>query len=63
MVADKAHITVRHYQMFESGERRVSNASFTTASKVLKTLEIDLGDFVCGECALTGQESGRSDDE
>ena len=62
-VAAKAHITVRHYQMFESGERKISSASFHTASKVLETLEIDMGAFARGECALTEQKSGRLGNE
>lgn len=50
-VADKASITIRHYQMFESGERKVSTASFLTASKVLETLGLDLTAFARGEYA------------
>ena len=51
-VADKARITIRHYQMFESGERKLSTSSFLTASKVLETLELDLTAFARGEYAL-----------
>lgn len=47
-VADKASITIRHYQLFESGERKLSSASFITASKVLSALEIDLTAFASG---------------
>lgn len=47
-VADKASITIRHYQLFESGERKLSSASFNTASKVLSALEIDLSAFANG---------------
>ena len=48
-VATKASITLRHYQMFESGERKLSSSSFTTASKVLKALNLDLTAFANGE--------------
>jgi len=48
-VADKARITIRHYQMFESGERKLSTSSFRTASKVLNSLGIDLTAFARGE--------------
>ena len=48
-VAEKASITLRHYQMFESGERKLSSSSFTTASKVLKALNLDLTVFANGE--------------
>ena len=48
-VAIKASITLRHYQMFESGERKLSSSSFITASKVLKALNLDLTAFANGE--------------
>ena len=48
-VAEKARITIRHYQMFESGERKLSTSSFITASKVLEALELDLTVFARGE--------------
>jgi len=51
-VADKANITIRHYQMFESGERKLSSASFSTASKVLDALKLDLTTFARGDYAL-----------
>ena len=51
-VADKARITIRHYQMFESGERKLSTSLFNTASKVLEALELDLTAFARGEYAL-----------
>ena len=44
-VADKADITIRHYQLFESGERKLSSSSFITASKVLNALELDITSF------------------
>ena len=48
-VADKADITIRHYRMFESGERKLTTASFFTASKVLNALELDLTAFARGD--------------
>ena len=48
-VADKAAITIRHYRMFESGERKLSSSTFTTASKVLNALELDLTAFGRGD--------------
>ena len=62
-VAAKAHITVRHFQMFESGERKVSNASFRTARNVLETLGIDLYAFAHGEYARSEQKPGSIDNE
>jgi len=51
-VADKARITIRHYQMFESGERRLSTSSFMTAGKVLDALGLDLTAYARGDYAL-----------
>ena len=51
-VAVKADITLRHYQMFESGERKLSTSSFLTASRVLSTLALDLSTFASGEYAV-----------
>ena len=48
-VADIASITIRHYRMFESGERKLSTSSFLIASKVLTALELDLTAFAEGE--------------
>ena len=50
-VAEKSRITIRHYQMFESGERKLSTSSFNTAAKVLEALELDLTAFARGEYA------------
>jgi transcriptional regulator with XRE-family HTH domain len=50
-VADKAKITIRHYRMFESGERKLSTSSFITASKVLEALSLDLTAFARGDYA------------
>ena len=51
--ADKARISIRHYQMFESGERRLSTSSFLTASKVLEALELDLTSYARGLCVIS----------
>jgi len=48
-VADKAGVAMRHYQMFEGGTRKLSTSSFNLASKVLKTLELDLTAFANGD--------------
>ena len=56
-VADKARITIRHYQMFESGERKLSTSSFNTASKVLEALGLDLTAFARGEYASCETDS------
>ena len=48
-VADKAHIAIRHYRMFESGERRLTTSSFVTASNVLRALKLDLTAFARGD--------------
>ena len=47
-VADRAHITLRQYQKFESGERKLTSASFSTASNILKALELDITTFARG---------------
>jgi transcriptional regulator with XRE-family HTH domain len=54
-VADLARITIRHYRMFESGERKLTSSSFFTASKVLRALELKIGAFADGE--YTSRES------
>jgi len=40
-VADKANISLRHYQKFESGERDLNNASFRIGLSVCKALGIE----------------------
>lgn len=47
-VADKAHVAMRHYQMFEGGKRRLSSSSFWTASNILQALELDVTTFARG---------------
>lgn len=56
-VADKSDITIRHYRMFESGERKLTTSSFFTASKVLRALELDLTAFANGEYDTTGADN------
>jgi transcriptional regulator with XRE-family HTH domain len=62
-VSKKARITIRHYQMFESGERRLSTSSFNTAGKVLEALELDLTAFARGEYDPTklAEETAQED--
>ena len=55
-VADKANIAIQQYQMFEGGKRRLSSASFHTASKILRALELDVTAFARGEYALNKDE-------
>ena len=47
-VADKAHVAMRHYQMFEGGTRKLSSSSFYTASNILEALELDVTTFARG---------------
>ena len=47
-VADRAHILLRQYQRFESGERKLSSSSFSIASSVLQALELDVTTYVNG---------------
>jgi len=54
-VADKAHITLRQYQRFESGERKLSSSSFWMASKILQVLELDVTTFARGGYASNMQ--------
>ena len=51
-VADKAHVAMRHYQMFEGGKRKLSTSSFWTASKILQALELDVTTFARGGYGL-----------
>jgi transcriptional regulator with XRE-family HTH domain len=51
-VADKADITIRHYRMFENGERKLSTSSYNTARKVLNALELDLTAFGNGDYSV-----------
>ena len=47
-VAEKAYITLRQYQKFEGGERKLSSSSFWMASKILQVLELDVTTFARG---------------
>ena len=51
-VANKASITLRQYQKFECGERKLSSSSFWMASKVLQALELDITIFASGGYAI-----------
>ena len=47
-VADMSGISVRHYRMFESGERILTNASFFTVMKIADALDIHINELVKG---------------
>jgi len=51
-VADKAKIGLRHYQMFECGERKLSSSNFWTTCNVLDVLELDVAAFAHGAYAV-----------
>lgn len=44
-VAERAGISQQAYHRFESGERKLKNASFQTACKILEALELDIADY------------------
>ena len=53
-VADRAKMPLSSYQRFESGDRKLSTATFNIACRVLEALELDIaafyhGDWVFGE--------------
>jgi len=48
-VANKAYVAVRHYQMFESGQRKLTTSTLSLASRILEALELDITAFVRGE--------------
>jgi transcriptional regulator with XRE-family HTH domain len=54
-VADKARVAMRHYQMFESGKRKLSSSSFYTASNILRALGLDVTTFARGGYAVAEQ--------
>lgn len=54
-VADKAKISLRQYQMFESDERNICNASFKIACRVIEALGMNISDFYHGKYVL-GEE-------
>ena len=47
-VADKACISLRQYQKFESGERSIMTCSFVIACRVIEALGMDISDFYHG---------------
>ncbi len=47
-VADAAHITLRMYQRFEYGERRLSQAEAGTVSKIAKALGTTIEELLKG---------------
>ena len=54
-VADRAGIPLQSYQAFESGKRKIMNASFNIACRVIRALEMDCMEFFSGEYSL-GEE-------
>lgn len=63
-VADRAKISLRQYQSFESGERNIRTASFQLACRVIEALGMDPtkffhGDYVIGEEVLLGGDGLR----
>ena len=55
MVADKAKVSLRQYQRFESGERNIMTCSFQMACRIIEALGMDISDFYHGEYAF-GEE-------
>lgn len=51
-VADKAKISIRQYQKFESGERSILTCSFQMACRIIEALEMNISDFYHGEYAI-----------
>ena len=47
-VADRAKMPLSSYQRFESGDRKLSNATFNMACRVLEALELDIAAFYHG---------------
>ena len=45
-VADKANISLRHYQKFECGDRKITNASFCIAMAVIEALMLNPEIFI-----------------
>jgi len=52
-VADMAHVAISHYQKFEGGERKLTAASFWTASRILRALGLDVTTFASGGYGIT----------
>lgn len=54
-VANRAGIDLQQYRKFESGARDIRRASFDVACRVIKALEMDVGEFFDGDYSL-GEE-------
>lgn len=48
-VADRAGISIKQYQRFESGDRELASASFSTTFQVLRALELDAEKYAARE--------------
>jgi len=55
-VADRAKITIRQYQAFESDERNIRTASYQLACRVIEALEMDVSKFYHNEY-IFGEET------
>lgn len=60
-VADKAEIPLQSYQQFESGKRKIKNASFNLACRVIEALDMDPTKFYHDDYTF-GEEVYESDD-
>lgn len=63
-VAERAKIPLQSYQRFESGDRKLTSASFNMACRVLEALEMDIagfyhGDYVFGEEMVSTKDGLR----
>ena len=59
-VADKAKMQLRQYQRLESGEQKLSSATFKNACRVIEALEMDItkffhGGYVLGEDVIVSE--------
>ena len=50
--AEKAQISLSHYQKFESGNRNIMNASFCIACRVIEALGMNVSEFYHKEYLL-----------
>lgn len=48
-VAERAKITLRQYQKFESGERNIMTCSFQMACRIIEALGMNISDFYHNE--------------
>lgn len=60
-VAEKAKITIRQYQTFESNQRNLRTASFLLACRVLDALNMNIDDFYHGGYCI-GEETYMAED-